>query len=47
MPIDATLYARYICTTFKAWIEKYKRVLTKKEARLLRRHLRENTDPFG
>jgi uncharacterized protein (DUF927 family) len=46
-PIDATIYARYIRTTFKAWIKKYKRVLTKNEATFLRRHLRENTDPFG
>jgi hypothetical protein len=46
-PIDAAIYARYIRTTFKAWIEKYKRVLTKNEAKFLRRHLRENTDPFG
>jgi hypothetical protein len=46
-PIDATLYARYICTTFKAWIEKYKHVLTKNEAKFLRHDLRENTDPFG
>jgi hypothetical protein len=46
-PIDATIYDRYIRTTFKAWIEKYKRVLTKNEATFLRRHLRENTDPFG
>jgi hypothetical protein len=46
-PIDATIYARYIRTTFKSWIEKYKRVLTKNEAKFLRRHLRENTDPFG
>jgi hypothetical protein len=46
-PIDATLYARYIRTTFKVWIEKYKRVLTKNEAKFLRRHLQENTDPFG
>jgi hypothetical protein len=45
--IDATIYARYIRTTFKSWIEKYKRVLTKNEAKFLRRHLRENTDPFG
>jgi hypothetical protein len=46
-PIDATIYARYIRTTFKSWIEKYKRVLTKNEAKFLRRHLRENTEPFG
>jgi hypothetical protein len=46
-PIDATIYARYIHTTFKAWIEKYNRVLTRNEAKFLRRHLRENTDPFG
>jgi hypothetical protein len=46
-PIDATIYARYIRTTFKSWIEKYKRVLTKNEAKFLRRHLRDNTDPFG
>jgi hypothetical protein len=46
-PIDATLYARYIRTTFKAWIEKYKHVLTKNEAKFLSRYLRETMDPFG
>jgi hypothetical protein len=44
-PIDATIYDRYMRTTFKACIEKYKRVLTKNEAKFLRRRLRENTDP--
>jgi hypothetical protein len=46
-PIDSNIYARYIRTTFKAWIEKYKRVLTKNKAKFLRCHLQENTDPFG
>jgi hypothetical protein len=46
-PIDTTIYARYIYTTFKAYIEKYKHVLTKNEGKFLRHHLQENMDQFG